>query len=278
MNQHLGSSLVMKLSNQDLDRPCLGVMTQASRALRERKMKTMMVAIGLAMLSGCASPGGASWSSLSAPQDCAKINSDQELSLSLADQMINSGKLHAGLANLQRLPDDLPAVRLRKAKIYRLLGQREADPLYRSLLGGCLAAEGEQGLGQLAAERSDNLQALVHLQRAARLSPTDEKIRNDLGVVYLNQRRLKEARFEFITAMELKPSDQLPALNLVTLLIYQGNWKQASEVVSRVGLSPGQVTEAKARAEKLGTTAPNDRVASAGDPAQPEAIPSTTQR
>ncbi|QNH76085.1 tetratricopeptide repeat protein [Pseudomonas protegens] len=241
-------------------------------------MKTMMVAIGLAMLSGCASPGDASWSSLSAPQDCAKINSDQELSLSLADQMINSGKLHAGLANLQRLPDDLPAVRLRKAKIYRLLGQGEADPLYRSLLGGCLAAEGEQGLGQLAAERSDNLQALVHLQRAARLSPTDEKIRNDLGVVYLNQRRLKEARFEFITAMELKPSGQLPALNLVTLLIYQGNWKQASEVVSRVGLSPGQVTEAKARAEKLGTTAPNDRVASAGDPAQPEAIPSTTQR
>ncbi|KAF0865158.1 lipopolysaccharide assembly protein LapB [Pseudomonas sp. LD120] len=241
-------------------------------------MKTMIVAIGLAMLSGCASPGGASWSSVTAPESCAKINSDQELSLSLADELINSGKLHAGLANLQRLPDDLPAVRLRKAKIYRLLGQREADPLYRSLLGGCLAAEGEHGLGQLAAGRNDNEQALVHLQRAARLSPTDEKIRNDLGVVYLKTRRLKEARFEFITAMELKQSDQLAALNLVTLLIYQGNWKQASEVVSRVGLSPGQVTEAKARAEKLRATAPNDRVATAVDQAQPEATPSTTQR
>lgn len=278
MNQHLASSQVMKLSSPGLGRPCLEVMTRASSAFRERKMKTMIVAIGLAMLSGCASSGGASWSSLSAPPECAKINSDQELSLSLADEMINSGKLHAGLANLQRLPDDLPAVRLRKAKIYRLLGQREAEPLYRSLLSGCLAAEGEHGLGQLAAGRGDNEQALVYLQRAARLSPTDEKIRNDLGVVYLNQRRLKEARFEFITAMELKQSDQLAALNLVTLLIYQGNWKQASEVVSRVGLSPGQVTEAKARAEKLRTTAPNDRVATAGDPARPEAPPSTTQR
>lgn len=278
MNQHLEPSRGMRFNHPDFDRPCPEVMTRALRAFRELKMKTLIVAIGLAMLSGCASSGGASWSSVTAPESCAKIDSDQELSLSLADELINSSKLHAGLANLQRLPDDLPAVRLRKAKIYRMLGQREAEPLYRSLLSGCLAAEGEHGLGQLAAGRNDNEQALVHLQRAARLSPTDEKIRNDLGVVYLKQRRLKEARFEFITAMELKQSDQLAALNLVTLLIYQGNWKQASEVVSRVGLSPGQVTEAKARAEKLRTTAPNDRVATAVDQAQPKATPSTTQR
>ncbi|WP_426191650.1 tetratricopeptide repeat protein [Pseudomonas sp. NFXW11] len=242
-------------------------------------MNGLALALGLALLSGCASHGGASWSSQSAPPSCAKVDSDQELSLSLADEMINNGKLHAGLANLQRLPDDLPAVRLRKAKIYRLLGQPEADTLYRSLLSGCLAAEGEHGLGQLAAAHNDNELALRYLQRAARLSPTDEKIRNDLGVVYLNQRRLKEARFEFITAMELKQGDPLAALNLVTLLIYQGNWKQASEVVSRIGLSPGQVTEAQARAEKLKSTAPNkDRVASTLDPSSPQASASTTQR
>lgn len=242
-------------------------------------MKTMMAALGLVMLSGCATQDGASWSSLKPPENCAKIGSDQELSLSLADDMMREGKLHAGLANLQRLPDDLPAVRLRKAKIYRLLGQSQAEPLYRSLLGGCLAAEGEHGLGQLAAAQNLNDQALAHLQTAARMSPTDEKIRNDLGVTYLKLRNLKAARFEFITAMELKQSDQLAALNLVTLLIYQGNWKQAAEVVGRVGLSPGQVTEAQARAEKLKhSTPPSDRVAAAGDPAQANVSPPTTQR
>ncbi|NWD87833.1 tetratricopeptide repeat protein, partial [Pseudomonas sp. K5002] len=145
-----------------------------------------------------------------------------------------------------------------------------AEPLYRSLLGTCMAAEGEHGLGQLAAARGDNGQAMAHLQRAARMSPTDEKIRNDLGVVYLNQRRVEDARFEFLTAMELKQSDQLAAINLVTLMIYQDNWEQAAQVASRMGLSPEQVTQAQARAQQLKapvspTTAPKDQVATVGD-------------
>ncbi len=250
------------------------------RALREHRVKTLIAVLGLMVLSGCATDGGGSWSSLGSAS-CAKPTPDQELSLSMADDMIGDGKLHAGLANLQNLPDDLAAVRLRKAKIYRMLGQSEAEPLYRSLLGTCLTAEGEHGLGQLATSRADAEQALEHLQRAARLSPTDEKIRNDLGVVYLKQLKLKEARFELITAMELKPSDTLAASNLVTLLIYQGNWKQASELASRAGLNPEQVTQAKERAEKLkaSTTAaavPSDRVTTAIEPSV--ANPPTTQR
>ena len=67
--------------------------------------------------------------------------------------MANDGKLHASLANLQSLPDNIADVRLRKAKVYRLLGRSEAEPLYRSLLGSCLAAEAEHGLGQLAAAK-----------------------------------------------------------------------------------------------------------------------------
>jgi len=182
---------------------------------------------------------------------CGKLNAEQQLSLNLADDMANDGKLHASLANLQSLPDSFADVRLRKAKVYRLLDRSEAEPLYRSLLGGCLAAEAEHGLGQLAAARGDHGLAQAHLQRAARLAPTDEKIRNDLGVVYLNQLRIEDAKFEFLTAIELKQSDQLAAVNLVTLLIYQDDWNRAAELVSRLGLNPAQVTQAQARAEKL---------------------------
>ena len=83
------------------------------------------------------------------------------------------------------------------------------------------------------------------------MAPTDDKIRNDLGVVYLNLLRVDDARFEFLTALELKQDDSLAALNLVTLLIYQDNWKQAAELVSRAGLTPEQVNDAQARAQAL---------------------------
>ncbi len=229
-------------------------------------MKALIAGLTLLMLGGCATNGQSPWATLTSPGSCSKPGADQELALNLADDMANEGKLHASLANLQSLPDSLPQVRQRKARAYRLLGRSEAEPLYRSLLGTCMNAEGEHGLGQLAAAKGDNAQALAHMQRAAQLAPTDEKIRNDLGVAYLNQLRLEDARFEFMTAIELKQSDPLAAINLVTLLIYQDNWGQAAKVVSQLGLSPEQVLEAQVRAAKLkGSNTATRKVAAVSD-------------
>ncbi|MEB0041630.1 MULTISPECIES: tetratricopeptide repeat protein [unclassified Pseudomonas] len=232
-------------------------------------MKRIIVVFGLLLLGGCATDGGSPWMPFPvAASSCAKLSADDELALNLAQDMANEGRLHASLANLEALPDNLGEVRLRKARVLRLLGSGDAEPLYRSLLGTCRAAEGEHGLGQLSAARGDNSQALAHLTNAVKLAPTDEKIRNDLGVVYLNQLKLEQARFQFLTAIELKQSDPLAAVNLVTLLLYQDDWKQAAELVSRIGLSPQQFSEAQARAEHLkgsgdkNATAP-DRVAAA---------------
>lgn len=235
-------------------------------------MKAVIAALGLVLLSGCATDGSAPWLAQATSRSCAKPTSDQELALNMAQDMADEGRLHASLANLESLPSTLPEVRLRKARVLRLLGSNEAEPLYKSLLGTCRAAEGEHGLGQLAAARGDNGQALMHLQAAVKLSPTDEKIRNDLGVVYLNQRKLDQARFQFLTAIELKQSDTLAALNMVTLLIYQDDWTQAAELVSRTGLTPDQVNDAQARAEKLkgasgGSPIKTDKVAAVTDPA-----------
>ena len=217
-------------------------------------MKALIAGLTLLMLGGCATNSQSPWAALTSPGSCTKPSADQELALNLSDDLANEGKLHASLANLQNLPESLPQVRQRKARTYRLLGRSEAEPLYRSLLGTCMTAEGEHGLGQLAAASGDNGLAMTHLQRAAHLAPTDEKIRNDLGVVYLNQLRVEDARFEFMTAIELKQDDPLAAVNLVTLLIYQNDWGQAAKVVSQLGLSREQFTEAQARAEKLKAT------------------------
>ena len=219
-------------------------------------MKAVMAVCALLMLGGCATggPSNPPWAAFSGGS-CGKLSDDQELSMNLADDMAKEGKLHASLANLQNLPQGYAQVQLRKARIYRQLGRPEAGPLYRGLLGTCLSAEGDHGLGQLAAARGDNTLAASYLERAAQAAPTDEKIRNDLGVVYLNQLRTDEARFEFLTALELKQSDQLAALNLVTLLIYQDQWNQAAELASRAELTPEQVSDAQARAQALKTQA-----------------------
>ncbi|WP_024776932.1 tetratricopeptide repeat protein [Pseudomonas corrugata] len=210
-------------------------------------MKAVIAITATLILAGCASNGVVA----SRPSSCARPGSDQELALNLADDMANDGRLYASLANLEGLPEDLVQVRLRKARVLRLMGRNEAEPLYKSLLGTCLAADGEHGLGQLAAAKNDNASATEHLERAAKMAPTEGKIRNDLGVVYLNQHRIPEARFEFMTAMELRQADSLAALNMVTLLIYQDNWKQAAELASMAKLTPAQVADAQARAERI---------------------------
>lgn len=207
--------------------------------------------MALLALSGCAGQSPAGLAHLLGGGNCAKPDSDQQLALNLSDEMLKDGRPHASLAHLQELPESMDQVRLRKAKVLRLLGRSEAEPLYRSLLGGCLAAEGEHGLGQLAAARGDDAQALQNLQRAVRLAPTDEKVRNDLGVVLMNLGKHEQARFEFLTAIELKDDNPLPAVNLVTLSLLQDNWQQATDLVARLRLKPQQFAEAQARAKQL---------------------------
>jgi hypothetical protein len=80
-------------------------------------MKVLIAGLSLLLLGGCATNGQTPWGAFAAAGSCPKPGSDQELSLNLADEMANDGKLHASLANLQSLPDNLADVRLRKAKV-----------------------------------------------------------------------------------------------------------------------------------------------------------------
>lgn len=221
-------------------------------------MKRIVGLLCLGILGGCASSGGnqdSPWMMGGTAQriePCSTLSREHELAINLARDMASEGRLHAALANLEGLPNDLPEARLNKARILRSIGrQDEARKLYESLLKTCLVAQARHGLGQLAAAQGDNPQALENLRIAVRMAPTEDQVRNDLGVVYMNLRQVEEARFEFVTAMELNTSNRLPAQNLVSLLIYQDNWKQASEVVSRMGLKPEEVRSAEARARRL---------------------------
>jgi len=217
-------------------------------------MKTLGIVLCAGALAGCAgqlfAPSG--FSGAPAEVRCqSEPNQEQDLALSLAQEMASEGRLHAALAHLQRLPHDSPEVRLRKARVLRSLGREEARAQYQSLLSTCLAAAGEHGLGQLAAARGDQVEARERLERAAHMEPTDARVRNDLGVIYLRQGRTEDARFEFLTALELDQKSQVAALNLLTLLFYADQWQPAAELISRQGFSADQVRKAEARARNL---------------------------
>lgn len=238
-----------------------------------RRLSALLLVIGA--LSGCSSgPGGSPWlieRTSSPPSACAPLTHDQELAINLSQDMLDAGRLHASLANLERLPAELPEARLRKARILRLLGRSEAQGLYRGLLGTCLSAQGRHGLGQLAASARRYDEALEHLRVAVSLMPVDDAMRNDLGVVYLNLRQLPQARFELTTAMELNEGDSRAAQNLLTLLLFQGNWSQASELVSARKLTPAQFRDAEQRALSMRS---EGRSASAKAPIIKPAVPS----
>ncbi|MCY1294265.1 hypothetical protein D9M70_435560 [compost metagenome] len=84
-------------------------------------------------------------------------------------------------------------------------------------------------------------------------------MRNDLGLVLLREGRLDDARFEFLTALELDQDSALPAQNLLSLLFYQEQYQQAADLVSRLRLPADLVRQAEERARDMkrqGLTAP----------------------
>ncbi|SHL43208.1 tetratricopeptide repeat protein [Phytopseudomonas punonensis] len=239
-------------------------------------MKRVVTVVGvMGLLAGCANgPAQSPWLTSKAqatPMACAPLSQDQELALNLAHKTAEEGRLHAALANLERLPANLPQARLSKARILRSLNRPEAGELYSSLTGTCLKAQGEQGLGQLASAAGRYPEALEHLRLAASLDPTSAPIRNDLGVVYMNLGRLDEARFELLTALELNETEQQPALNLLTLLIYQGMRPQANALAERMGFSAAQLRAAEERAQAM-------RSKSASQPVSPAAVAPVMQQ
>jgi Flp pilus assembly protein TadD len=215
-------------------------------------MKSLLLLFAV-LLAGCASTGLTPTrpGSSERPQGCTEsLDEDQQLALKLAQDLAGEGRPRAALAHLEALPP-YPHVRLSKARILRKLDQDGAEALFQSLPGTCLAAAGNQGLGQLAMQRGDHQAALAYLRNAVHMDPTDARMRNDLGLIQLHLGQLEAARFELLTALELDPEYRQPALNLLTLLFHEGQWQQAAELGSRLGLDAEHLRRAQLRAKAL---------------------------
>lgn len=208
--------------------------------------------LGCRTLGGPSSVGGAPLGGEepdTAAEEAAVDSPD--VRLALIARMIERGQLHAALAHLESLPAKdaaLPAPRLATAEALRRLGRfAEAERGFRELLDTPRAAEAHRGLGLLEAARGDVGAAVVSLERARAVRPTDARIRNDLGYALLLAGRLGEAESELRTAVELG-DDQRAVRNLVLLLFVRAEEGAALALAERSGLSSGSIGRIRARA------------------------------
>lgn len=214
--------------------------------------KTVAVALLSLTLGGCANLGTLGGSPVG--QACSeRLPQAVELQLNLVREMLDQGRAHAALANLETLPQDSLDVRESKALALRRIGSPLARTEYQALLGTCKAGEAHHGLGLIAMRNGNRIEAERELREAARLQPTDSAFRNDLGVVLLERGDRSGARFEFITALELSEGGKLPATNLLSLMYLEGENTQAEGLILRTGLSSDDVREAHERADALRT-------------------------
>ena len=216
------------------------------------KRAVTVVLVGV-LVGGCAH-GLPPHSLASAPAACPKVDAAGEVQLGLVRQMLEQDRAYAGLAHLEALS---PAVRSSaeavhlQAELLRHTGDTQAaERRYRELLGGCLAGRGHHGLGLLAAQH-DLKRAVTELRQAARLLPTDARIRNDYGYVLLLSREAAAARREFLTAIELGDHRQRAALNLLLLTLYEGDETDANRLRKRMQLTDTGWDQLRRQAQQL---------------------------
>ena len=191
-------------------------------------------------LSGCTlpahTPAGAQ-----ADSNCGtELNPTDNTRLAGIEQLLREGKPYAALAQLDALAAQgkrPPQLDLARADALRRNDRLEqAESLYRGMLGGGLQGRAWHGLGLLQAQRGQQANSIASLEQARNMQPTDARVRNDLGYALLLAQRFDDARFEFLTVLELVPGDARAARNLVLLTLREGRTDKARELATSLGL------------------------------------------
>lgn len=214
-----------------------------------------------AWLGGCTLPPRADPSAAGgAACQAADINPTDNTRLAGIEQLLREGKPYAALAQLDAMATQgvrIPQVDLTRADALRRIDRlSQAETLYRGLLDGCLQGRAWRGLGLLQAQRGQNADSLVSLTRARDLQPTDAKVRNDLGYALFLAQRFDDARFEYLTVLELVPGEPRAARNLVLLTLSEGRREKARELASSLGLDAATFDRLVAQADAMPKSAP----------------------
>lgn len=96
-----------------------------------------------------------------------------------------------------------------------------------------LNVEAIRNLGVISSALGDQAQALVYLQKAYKLKPTDAQLSNNIGAIYSEQKRSAEALQYFEAAVRLDTANALFLANLGIESLRAGHPQQALGVLKR---------------------------------------------
>ena len=162
---------------------------------------------------------------------------DIGVELSLIERMLDDGKPRSAAAHLEAGDYGLPIAWRLEGDARRAIGDVEgSNRAYEALLGTCLVADGYRGLARNAFRAGRHDQAMTLMRQARESRPIDPRIRNDLGYLLLLAGESQQAAEEFRTALELDPSHQQAAANLVLALRLSGQAAQAERTARRLGV------------------------------------------
>lgn len=224
---------------------------------RSAALRTWLTAGVMAIwLSGCTLPPRADMAAAGG-NACQGSDGNPADNTRLAgiDQLLREGKPYAALAQLDAMAAQgvrLPQVDLARADALRRIDRlAQAETLYRGLTDGCLQGRAWHGLGLLQAQRGQGADSLVSLTRARDLQPTDAKVRNDLGYALFLAKRFDDARFEYLTVLELVPGEPRAARNLVLLTLSEGRRDKARELATSLALDAPTFERLAAQADAM---------------------------
>jgi tetratricopeptide (TPR) repeat protein len=134
------------------------------------------------------------------------------------------------------------------------------------------SADGFNLLGVIESQQHDDAAALAAFRNALQLAPRSVAAHNNLGNVYLAEKKFNLAEKEFRTVLQIAPQDQAANYNLAVLLMTRGSAVEAIPYLERIHpattqtrfeliralLQTHRINEALRAANQLSAESPND--------------------
>jgi len=120
----------------------------------------------------------------------------------------------------------------------------KASSLLKSVPAECMNSSSYYALSGVASEISGKpLEAETALRKAISLDPKSAQLREQLGAIYLRDKKAAEAAVEFKQAVSLDPSNPSIKKYLIGAYVQIGDWQHASALFNQIGGAGSDVSD-----------------------------------
>lgn len=218
----------------------------------------------LAFCGGCAN-FNSSASDYAARSEAAMLRQQAELDkpaldnkqvyLEMIKKMQDRSLYFASMAHIdayQKSYGSSPEIQRLYADALRATGQQEAaEKQYRQLLNTTEAAAAWHGLGLLAAQRGDSINAIAHLRESNRRDPTNAMVLSDLSYALLYDGDRSAARLPLMQAVELAPDNRKVISNLALFFFLSDEKEKAESLMRDANIPPDVRAEIRKRKDAI---------------------------